>query len=386
VDFTEEIFPEEGVDFSDASFGDGAHFWGSVFGQGAHFWAATFGDDVQFWKTKFGDGAQFAGATFGDDVVFSEAEFGSMTQFYGATFGDDVDFSAVEFGDEVSFSEAQFGDQVDFSVSTFGDNVRFTDVVFGNWFDVSGSEFKGRCLFAGKEERPLFLQEDGRVTEASLARVIFIMPENVMFRSANLSRTKLLHTDVRRMEFTDITWPKIEEGNGVYDELAAEESDRIFPYGAIARLYRRLKQNYEDQRDYGRGGDFHFREKEMMRQNPDSPLKDRIVLEIYRAVSGYSERYWAAGWFLGLIIACSLLSLLLGLHYTASEEMQWTLRRRPDDFIRSLMYGAQTVFARPPSYMVPTTLWGEAVKLATMVLGPLFLGLFALAVRQRVRR
>jgi hypothetical protein len=36
--------------------------------------------------------------------------------------------------------------------------------------------------------------------------------------------------------------------------------------------------------------------------------------------------------------------------------------------------------------MMPANLWGEVVKVITMILGPLFLGLFALAVRQRVRR
>jgi hypothetical protein len=76
----------------------------------------------------------------------------------------------------------------------------------------------------------------------------------------------------------------------------------------------------------------------------------------------------------------------LGLEYTAAEEMQWTLRWRLDDFCRSLVYGVQTAFVRPPNYMVPANLWGEVVKVITMILGPLFLGLFALAVRQRVRR
>jgi hypothetical protein len=123
-----------------------------------------------------------------------------------------------------------------------------------------------------------------------------------------------------------------------------------------------------------------------MRKNPETPLKDRILLTLYRAISGYGERFWAVGWLMGLIAVSSLVSLALGLEYTTLEGTEWTLRWRLDDFLRSVLYGMQVAFLRPPGYMMPANLWGEVVKVITMILGPLFLGLFALAVRQRVRR
>jgi hypothetical protein len=88
-----------------------------------------------------------------------------------------------------------------------------------------------------------------------------------------------------------ILWPKRGKRFQVYDEilpLATNESGR---WDHIERLYRELKQNHEDRRDYERAGDFHYGEKEMRRKNPDTPFLLKCLLTLYGAVSGYGERY-----------------------------------------------------------------------------------------------
>jgi hypothetical protein len=446
TNFTEATFPTDTnfalstfgnlTDFSDSSFASSVSFFKSSFGNDTHFYRVHFGDNTEFDECSFGHTAQFVDSSFGDSSsfnytsfyknsivahapTFQKSRFGSSAEFIGAllgnsadfcetSFGDSAQFLSTSFGNSVSFLNAKFGDSADFADASFGESVGFVWTVFGDspdFFRASfgdGASFKGvhfdttvdffDTLFTGSVEfigvrSSFFFTREGKTsTEARFEGARFQSPEESFFRNADLTRTRLLNVDVRKIEFTNVIWPKIKGSKGVYDEIAARESGSDIPFGELARLYRRLKQNYEDNRDYGRGGDFHFREKEMMRLNPKTPLGQRVLLTLYRMTRGYGERYWAAGWFLGLVVVCSLVSLVLGIDYTASEEMQWTLRWRLDDFIRSIVYSVQTAFVRPPEYMVPANLWGEAVKVTTMILGPLFLGLFALAVRQRVRR
>lgn len=384
VSFEGETFPEEGVDFSGATFGSHCDFSRAIFRKPTKFVSATFGSHANFSSASFDSSTDFSHCTFGEVLSFRESTFGGQVAFYKTYFGDSADFFRAEFGESVSFVYTSFGPAPSFFGASFGDSILFFGTKFDESADFIMSRFEGRVEFSGENNSRLFDRPDKAPSIIDFRDCRFVEPEEVIFRHANLSKTSLLNVDVRRFEFTDVRWPVRNGGNGVYDEKKSSSTD--LPYAALARLYRRLKQNYEDQRDYGRGGDFHFREKEMMRKNPETPLKDRILLTLYRAISGYGERFWAVGWLMGLIAVSSLVSLALGLEYTTLEGTEWTLRWRLDDFLRSVLYGMQVAFLRPPGYMMPANLWGEVVKVITMILGPLFLGLFALAVRQRVRR
>lgn len=110
------------------------------------------------------------------------------------------------------------------------------------------------------------------------------------------------------------------------------------------------------------------------------------LLEDIRQVQSLCEGYWAAGWFAGLLLFCSLASLLGGLGFTSPDGVERLLNWRLDDYFWSVLYSIQTAFVRPPETFTSRSWPGEAVKVATMIFGPIFLGLFALALRQRVRR
>ena len=76
--------------------------------------------------------------------------------------------------------------------------------------------------------------------------------------------------------------------------------ERVYPWEQVERLYREVKQNYNDHRDYARAGDFHYGEKEMQRLNCRTPLSLWVFLCLYWMVSGYGERFlrpllWAVG-------------------------------------------------------------------------------------------
>ena len=63
-------------------------------------------------------------------------------------------------------------------------------------------------------------------------------------------------------------WPEIGGRFRVYDEDVELSDGETRPWALIEQLYRQLKQNYEDRRDYERARDFHYGEEEMRRKNP----------------------------------------------------------------------------------------------------------------------
>jgi len=431
VSFRSATFGDR-VDFRKSDFEEGAVFWDAEFGRKADFLEATFANEANFSEAEFGDRPIFDNTKFGDDLRFTEVVLGNDPQFRGTKIGDNADFHRAEFGDGMRFAaivgdkanfndaivgagsqwvmgsfgdstrfvgaqfkgfayfrEVTFGDGVDLSCAVFEGKLEIVKVKFGETANFQATEFLGRTTFRGENQHRLFSRDCAPPTQAKFIDATFSEPDMVAVRYADLRRAQFIHTDIRKIELTSVTWPRIQGGYGIHDEEVYDKSDESYPYGALARLYRRLKQNYEDQRDYGRGGDFHFREKEMMLENPRTPKPTRVVLWLYRAFSGYGERL-RAGWFLlGLIISYGFGGLLLGLQENANGTWE-TLSCAPSQLCDSLMHGLahslQVALLRKPTSTQPATPEGQIVQVAVMILGPLFLGLFALAIRQRVRR
>jgi uncharacterized protein YjbI with pentapeptide repeats len=395
--FREKVFQREGIDFSKAMFIGDVSFQGATFTGRCEFFSVRFCSHTSFHAADFCEPANFRDSEFEGSVRLSKSKFRSSSSFFDASFHKWVSFRNTSFSHSPVFSGSVFRGAVNFEstsfespfvlrYASFDGPASFRHTCFTKSVELIECTFRDRVVFAGDDDDNLFSANKTESVEVDLRGVRFEEPRKVVFQNVDLAEARFLNVDVRKMEFTNVTWPPIKNGNGVYDELAVKESSDAISYAALARLYRRLKQNYEDNRDYGRGGDFHFREKEMLRLDPKTPLGHRILLTLYRITSGYGERFWAAWWLVGLIILSSLVSLSLGLEYSTLEDATWTLRWQIDDVFRSLLYGAQVAFLRPPDYLTATGPWGEVVKIVTMLLGPLFLGLFALAVRQRVRR
>jgi hypothetical protein len=170
----------------------------------------------------------------------------------------------------------------------------------------------------------------------------------------------------------------------VYDEDAPLAADETRAWGQIEELYRGLKQNHEERRDYERAGDFHYGEKEMRRKNPDTPIGLRALLTCYWLLSGYGERYWRPLIWTGILLAaCTLGYLVLGLSPRGGGPKlavsNWV------DWFRAAHYGFRVMALLRPDDLVPIG-YATLVNTVQSVLGPLFLGLFALAVRQRLKR
>ena len=372
--------------FFSATFKDKANFQRATFKDMADFFSATFKDKASFFSATFKDKASFFSATFKDKANFYEATFEDQANFQRATFEDQANFISATFKDQTNFQRATFAQMVGFSWATFKDKANFYEATFKDMADFSGAIFNGLALFSGTIENPIF--KDQRVGFLALS----LEPLNaITFRNADLSRARFLDTDLRQIEFTSVNWKQ----KGNQDKLGDEdfEYEDPKPYGKLERAYRELKQNHEDRKDFPRAGRFHFREKEMRRLNKDdTPLGTRLLLLLYKYLGGYGERIAPPLIaFLLLIFFClafygfpEIGGLWAAENYVATDKADTLyLHREPMKFFR---YSMETALLLRPRDLVPATTFSEMVRLVEMILGPVFLGLLALSIRQRVKR
>jgi uncharacterized protein YjbI with pentapeptide repeats len=369
--FSQFVFPDT-ADFSGATFGGEASFFYATFSKGADFSGATFSEKADFIWATFSERAGFSGATFSKGASFFYATFSGEASFYHATFSEEASFNGATFGGEASFHHATFRAKANFYSATFAGKTRFAG-------RRRSAEAAGH-IFAG--------------TEVNFRQVVIDPPDAVTFLEADLTKCQFRDTDLRKVQLVGITWPQKGQRIVVYDEIADEiapvesraGSTRAWPQ--IERLYRELKQNYEDRRDDERAGDFHYGEKEMRRQNPDTAWGLRLFLTLYWLFSGYGERYLRPLLWAGLLFVASTIGYMWwGLRPNAGgSSLAWTYPWINSwDWLRAAYYSFRVMTLLKSDDWVPLR-YAQLVNTFQTLLGPTFLGLFALALRQRLKR
>lgn len=410
--FHEALFPH-GADFSAARFDGEAGFGGAQVNETANFGSCHFASKANFASAKFllmgprtsNDGPEnyridFEGAEFEGEISFLETEFHVKTTFRNARFSGDALFYETNFDETVDFTFTEFLKPADFLWSKMTNASDFVGTRF-----LAGGEFKGvdfrilprlpdrvlnfdGALFTG----PTLFAPLRRSSEKSkaVAPVFTGIPvcftgvrmdplDCVEFRSADLTNCLLLDTDLRKLAFVDVIWPKI---SGRLAIQAHERLGKSEP-GRIERAYRELKQNYEDHHDFDRAGDFHFQEKEMVRQNPRTPPVTRFLLWLYRWISGYGESYLLPLLWLILLFALSTFAYLrFGL---APKDLRALSPHRFWDWVRAAHYSLRVMTLMKPDDLVPGP-FSRGVQTLETLAGPILFGFFALALRQRMRR
>src|SRR5918992_1556049 len=125
--------------------------------------------------------AGFQRATFSGEANFQRATFSGEAHFWGATFSRGVGFWQATFSGEVDFREAIFREKASFWESTFSGKASFR-----------GETFTDVCLFTS-------------VTLNEKAEVVF---EEAFFGKANLRQASFLDTNLERIHFRDMEWPR----------------------------------------------------------------------------------------------------------------------------------------------------------------------------------
>jgi hypothetical protein len=336
----------------------------------------VFPDLVDFSHTTFTQEAFFAGAIFTQEASFTGATFIQRANFTGATFTQRVYFARTTFTQTANFSHTTFMSEANFQ------EARFTGEIW-----LRGSRFHGRVLFTGRLEDgqtvPIFSE-----AQAVDFRDVVFGASDVIFRHADLRTCRFLNTDLRQVSLADITWARTGQRQCLYDEIAPLTPEGTLPWGQLEQLYRQLKRNYEEQRDYERAGHFHYGEKEMRRKNPKTSLGHRFLLWLYWLISGYGERIWkplvAAGF---VLVAFMLVYLCYRLTPTKpSTSIHPLALNNIVTWGEALVYSFRVMTLQKPQDFV---LSGSLIKLIYTLqsfIGPLLIGLLALAVRQRLKR
>lgn len=399
------------ADFTNAEFLQGGDFGGANFLGAAYFWGTNFAEIVHFVSAKFATNASFKQATFVGDAWFDSADFYGQSSFWRASFEGAADFVWAMFAEKADFTEARFLQKVDFSEAVFTGKANFSSVQFNGETDFFGTQFKneadfhfaefmGITFFAGgpkKRTKGVHLRIVGRKdyppsewllkifsgVEADFTDAIVAPLDALIIRDADLRKCRFLGTDLRKAEITGAEWPEIGHRRGVHDEVAPLKMNEKREWHHIERLYRELKQNYEDRRDYERAGDFHYGEKEMRRLNPQTSWGVRLWLTLYWLASGYGERW------LRPLICSGLLLVVSTLCY-----LHWGLLVFKDggplldrgSLWEAGLYGLKVMTLLKPSNFTPLGFWGDFINTAQSVFGPILIGLFALALRQRLKR
>lgn len=404
TDFSEQTFDTE-ANFSDATFTVSANFSNATFTKGANFFSAKFKktveanftyakfkDGAHFTNTKFYHGARFTGVEFTGLVDFSDGEFAKQADFSTAKFNGPVGFCEATFR-EAKFESARFTKEADFFRATFtaranffrarfAEGADFSDASFAQGADFSHSKFLGITLFVPWKPEGKYPSSVFSDVEVDFRDVIIAPLDALIFRDADLQKCQFLGADLRKAEFTAVKWPEKCGHLRVYDQDEAEQKGEEEKWSHIEQLYRQLKQNYEDRRDYERAGDFHYGEKEMRRRNSRGWLW--ILLTAYRWVSGYGESCLLPIIWAGIVfLFCTIGYLWWGLlPKDGSPALALT---SPWDWLRGFHYSFQVMTLLKPDDLVPIG-FAKAVRTFETLAGPILIGLFALALRQRLKR
>ena len=405
-------------------------FAGNAWSQSAKFDHVTFFESAYFVDFSFRGGATFNGAAFHAKADFHRARFASAVDFCAARFEQDADFETCTFGDNENpnmatrFESARFKREAKFSDSKFIGRTFFSNAAFVGTADFSNVECAAEMVFVDTAfhakasfERAAFRKPTafvGSPTErvfldvAKFEAVTVTEPGGLRFDGVRLEQAFFHDSDVKNIEFIGVKWAvagikRLASTGLVYQLLPARRVERLLPgrqavYDEIAsgterppwarleRLYNHLRKNYEERRDFGTAGDFHAGELEMRLRNPDTPVATRVVLAAYKLASRFDQ-----SWFQPLLLFILLLLFVSGI--TVLSGLNTDEASHSGALVPSVMstLGSAMLSTLESSLRLSVTDTGASgvgrlCRIMVVIIGPVLLGLFALAVRQRVKR
>lgn len=375
LDFT--ISPIEGKTFDDFVSFEGVRFTKKV-----TFDLCAFPEGVSFENAIFDERTLFHGTLFVERATFVETKFFGQTDFGESSFRCNANFLLTQFFQRVEFFSTKFEKNAEFRDSIFYEGARFLETQFnGEDAQFSFSSFLAPTNFSsGRNSNPIF-----NGCKLYFEEVI-INPSNVLaFKNACFSTAVLRGTDMRNVELSGIQWANYKKRVAVYDEIKLEkDDDKIIRYDTLEELYRNLKQNYTDRRDFLKAGHFHYGEKETLRKNPKTSFGVKFLLSLYKVISGYSERILPA------IISITVLFLGSIAIYMYGGIFQTVGRvgtiGETATTIDYLIYSLETMFFIDSGRYQAASHISSIATIIQKVFSPILLALLALAVRQRLKR
>ena len=423
--------------FDEAEFQAVARFDQARFGDAAWFAGVIFSEVAAFGEVSFNGAAWFNGATFAGDLRLERARF-DRASFRGARFRT-AEYLGPFGANELWLARAVFSKRV--TIEAVCKDLDGADTLFEAGATLRLRQAKvilKRAVFNGPSAIIAAKQALTHVSAASTLWKIDVhagadpVPALISLAGVDVSHLVIIGVNLEDCRFADShhldklqlegdcrfgqppkrlqygpTWPAVwwwtrrqviaeerewrlysskedgwpdmsSEPNG-RPELAGnpELAKRPLPPRQLADLYRKLRKAQEDGKNEPGAADFYYGEMEMRRNDTAAPIGERLILLFYWMICGYGLR---------ALRALGGLAVLVVLAAIAFQE--WGFGSSHPAFGTCFLYAAQsTVSLETKLATLPSLTWqGEVLRLAMRLLGPVFLGLALLAIRNRVKR
>jgi len=396
LDCTSFILPEKVRTFEGQTFSWDVSFRHAVFLGFCAFPGVQFVGKADFTGAQF-TRVEFAEAHFGGAALFARCQFLGDTTFAGARFQDMVSCHQTHFAGPMNFSQTRVTGRADFSRAEFASGALFTGARFRTGVNFAGTQFQrkagfNRARFADEvyfsETKFPGGREGESETGADITEVSFERPEKAHFYLVDASRLSFLKTQLRKVDFTDVMWARRKNGRAaLWDELRQEGAK---DYAEVARLYRQLRANFEQEGDHRAAADFRYGQMEMQRRNagggnPAGRFLNRTfsLLTCYKALSDYGENPTrAATWILVTLVLFGLLFAMAGFN-------GGPVGRGDDDVPALIGAGLQAsvaAFTLQPGHLAASLSgFGHWLALLEGVIGPFLLIVWGFAVVRSLR-
>jgi hypothetical protein len=325
-------------------------------------------------KSIFPVSVNFDDCSFESSIDFKFASFGSIFQFNECIFYDFADFSNAKFGGQVLFKDCHFKKGVSFRSSVFefdgsGSDDRFIDTVFHGtvyiWSAVMRRGiFRKNCLF--KDE--VFFTETDFAERVRFPNTEFngsTTFEGATFRTwpPELYNTEL-HEDTKWLR---ANWPP--------RPSKADADDHL-------RAYQRLKMTMDTLKKLDDEQFFHSRELECREVLDGSPKNVPSIM--YGILSDYGRSIIRP-------FKCLVATFCLGVIFTMPFLWHWRVSWW---FLQAIIFSISNTFGflglnrslnSDISRLLASNIVTQMVVTSQVILGPIFLFLLLLAIRNRYR-
>ncbi|WP_370397837.1 pentapeptide repeat-containing protein [Tenacibaculum dicentrarchi] len=316
-DFSKFVFPDfEKSDFKENKDGT-SRFTKNFWNRGE---SKEFSEDVIFLPAKFLGEADFSGTLFKKKVGFN-AVFFEKANFKEAKFSKEANFSFSKFSGKSVFSFSKFSGKSIFSYSKFLSETDICEVTFSGEAEFNKTKFLAPTNF----QFTFFLENISFISTNFLEKCSFWginFTNKTIFRGVNLKNAIFGQSDITEVKFKNCIWNEnssriilnYEKGLGFEDDSNYKE---------LEDLYRQLKVNFDNSKNWELSGKAYVSEMEMRRKiyqnefliNIKSfhPIKAFIGLInwflfiFYKVFGGYTQNYILPFLWLSLLFTVSLL-------------------------------------------------------------------------------
>jgi len=253
-------------------------------------------ENENFWrageKREFKDKVSFNGSTFQGEVNFSTVQFKKSADFSLSRFNQASLFQRTTFNVGVYFSNSHFLKEAYFQNTMFDGNTYFYKVTFDRLITFDSAKFIGKTRMFKLDIKKL--GNFRNIEFQNTSHVLFedfidnpqldfenvIFSKNVIFRRIGLKNTVFLKSDIIELNLKECYWNNSNriilknEINGDYESLEG--------------IYRQLKKNYENAKDWELSGKA-YRSEMLMRR---FSLHSSFISNWYKGLIIFNNFLW----------------------------------------------------------------------------------------------